>query len=73
MIPAAAIQQVNDKPVAFVRTNEREFQRRELTIGPRQGDWVEVLSGIRTGESVVTNGSFRLKSLLLREEIGGEE
>lgn len=73
MIPAAAIQQVNDKPIAFVRTSDREFQRRELTIGPRQGDWVEVLSGIRTGESVVTNGSFRLKSLLLREEIGGEE
>lgn len=73
MIPAAGIQQINDKPVAFVRKSEREFQRRDLDIGPRQGEWVEVLSGIRAGESVVTKGSFRLKSLLLREEIGGEE
>ena len=73
MLPATAVQQINDQPVAFVRMTDREFQRRDLKVGPRQDGWVEILSGVKAGESVVTQGAFRLKSLLLREEIGGEE
>lgn len=73
MIPAAAIQTVDDKPIAFVRTAADQFRARELTIGVKSGEWIEVKSGVEQGESVATAGSFTLKSLLLRERIGGEE
>ncbi|HJT70785.1 MAG TPA: efflux RND transporter periplasmic adaptor subunit [Terriglobales bacterium] len=73
MIPAAAVQQINDQPVLFVRANETDFQRRAVQLGAKDGDWVEAVSGVKTGERVVTTGSFQLKSLLLREQIGEKE
>ena len=73
MIPATAIQQINDQPVVFVRLNAKDFQRRLVQIGARDGDFVEVASGVKAGESVVTHGSFQLKSIALRDLIGEQE
>ena len=39
-------------------------------ITPNQ---VQILTGVRLGEKVVTAGSFYLKSALMREQIGGED
>lgn len=72
MIPSSAIQLIDNKPVAFVKTGEVQFQRRDLQLGTRAEDWVEVKEGIRAGEPVVSAGSFTLKSVLLREQIGDE-
>lgn len=73
MIPSAAVQQINDQPVVFVAVAPNEFERRDVKLGSREGDWVEVASGLKAGERVVTAGSFDLKSTLLRGQIGGEE
>lgn len=73
MIPSTAIQQINDQPVVFVRLNATDFQRRLVQTGARDGEWVEVVSGVKAGESVATHGSFQLKSIALRDLIGEEE
>lgn len=73
MIPSTAIQQIDDQPVVFVKTGEVRFERRNVRLGANSDGWVEVTSGLREGEPVVTEGSFHLKSALLRERIGGEE
>lgn len=73
MVPSAAIQQIDDQPVVFVKTGEAQFERRNVQLGASSDGWVEVTSGVRQGEPVVTEGSFHLKSALLRERIGGEE
>ncbi len=73
LIPAAAIQQVNDRPVVFVRMSEIEFEPRSVELGSQSDGWVEVTNGIKEGETVVAHGSFFLKSALLRSQIGGEE
>lgn len=73
LIPAAAVQQVNDRPVVFVRTAETEFEPRAVELGQQSDGWVEVKSGVKDSESVVANGSFFLKSTMLRAQIGGEE
>jgi cobalt-zinc-cadmium efflux system membrane fusion protein len=73
LIPSGAIQQVNDQPVVFVRTSEIEFEPRNVALGTQSDGWVEVRNGIKEGESVVTHGSFFLKSTMLRSQIGGEE
>ncbi len=73
MIPASAVQQINDQPVVFVRLSETEFQRRMVQLGAKDGDWIEAVTGIKPGEGVVTTGSFQLKSISLRELIGEKE
>ncbi len=42
-------------------------------IGEKNGSEIEVLSGINLGETVVTDGSFSLKSEFLKAEIGSDE
>ena len=73
MIPATAVQQIDNQPLVFVRSGGTEFLRRPLQLGAKNGDWVEAVSGVKPGENVVTDGSFQLKSLLLREQIGEKE
>lgn len=73
LVPVAAVQQVNDRPVMFVRTSEVEFEPRNVELGTSSNGWVEVKNGLKEGETVVAQGSFFLKSTLLRSQIGGEE
>ena len=73
MVPKTALQIVNDKPVVFVKAGETEFVRRDVETGAMDGGRVEIKSGVKAGDMVVTSGSFQLKSILLREQIGGEE
>ena len=73
MVLSAAVQQINDQPLVFVRVAPNEFERRQVKLGARVGDWVEVSAGVKAGEQVVTTGSFDLKSSLLREQIGEKE
>jgi len=71
-IPAAAVQTIGGKPVVFVQTGQRTFQRRSVTLGRSDGALTEVLSGVKPGEVVASAGSFYLKSEASRESIGGE-
>lgn len=72
-VPAAAIQRDGDGSIAFVPVGDTEFQLREVELGVRSGDWVEVTRGLTLGERVVTTGSFLLKSEARRESFGGHE
>lgn len=71
-VPVDAIQQVDGQPVVFVRQSVTRFERRDVRIGRRSGERVEIASGLRDGERVVGRGSFYLKTALLRERIGDE-
>ncbi|MEW5993100.1 MAG: efflux RND transporter periplasmic adaptor subunit [Candidatus Zixiibacteriota bacterium] len=73
MIPTTAVQQIDDKPVVFIKISDSEFQKRDAQLGFQSDGWVEIKSGLKAGEIVATQGSFYLKSSLLREQIGGEE
>ena len=72
-IPAAAVQQTDTGPIAFVRTAPDRFERRALTLGIQRTDWVEVRRGVAAGESVATAGSFGLKAILLRSLLGSTD
>lgn len=72
-VPATALQEINTQPVVFVQTEPTKFEKRLVQVGERNEQKAEILSGVRTGEKVVANGSFYLKSALMRELIGGEE
>jgi multidrug efflux pump subunit AcrA (membrane-fusion protein) len=60
-IPGAAIVEEDGRPIAFVQVGGETFQKRDLTVGIRDGNWVQVLSGITEGERVVTKGAYAVR------------
>jgi len=71
-VPPAALQDVDGQPVVFVRTGAERFERRNVGVGVEARGWVELTDGVAAGEPVVANGSFALKSILLRDRIAGD-
>ena len=63
VVPETAVVDANGAALAFVKTGPETFEARELDLGGRAGGTVEVLSGIRAGERVVTDGTHALRSL----------
>jgi membrane fusion protein, heavy metal efflux system len=72
-VPDSALQQIDGKPVVFVRTSGKEFQKCEVQTGISSGGYTEIRSGLRAGEPVVTQGSFVVKTAFLRNLIGENE
>ena len=60
-IPEESIVMDGGQPTAFVLVEGETFQKRTLQVGIRDGDFVEVLSGIEAGERVVTQGAYMVK------------
>jgi RND family efflux transporter MFP subunit len=60
-IPDSAIVEEGGQPVAFVQVSGETFQKRELTLGFRDGNWVQVLSGVTEGERVATRGAMAIR------------
>lgn len=61
-IPVSAVIDSGTRQVALVRVAEGRFQPRELKLGQRTADYVEVLEGVAEGEEVVTHANFLLDS-----------
>ncbi|HRU06548.1 MAG TPA: efflux RND transporter periplasmic adaptor subunit, partial [Candidatus Brocadiia bacterium] len=67
VIPASAPLVTGSRAVVYVQTSAAPspvFEGREVTLGPRAGDWQIVLSGLKEGDRVVTNGAFKIDSSL---------
>lgn len=67
VIPASAPLITGKRAVVYVRLADAEkptFEGREILLGPRAGDYYIVKSGLTEGETVVTNGSFKIDSAL---------
>jgi cobalt-zinc-cadmium efflux system membrane fusion protein len=68
-LPHAAVQQVGSRTVVFVVQGPRRFELREVKVGESSQHHIEVKSGVKEGDEVVTQGSYALKSEALREQI----
>lgn len=60
-IPDTALVEEGGLFVAFVQVAGETFEKRALQLGIRDGQWVEVLSGITEGERVVTRGAYAIR------------
>lgn len=72
-IPSTAVQTVEGKQVVFVQDAEGKFSVRPVETGQDVEGQTPVTSGISAGEKVAANGSFVLKSKLLKDQLGGED
>jgi membrane fusion protein, heavy metal efflux system len=70
LIPQIAVQELKGKRVVFVPRSDGVFDVREVTVGATIGDDIDILSGLKAGERIVTSGSFTLKSQAVRGEAG---
>jgi len=69
-VPLSAVYDDNLQKIIFVHTTGEAFEKRELKTGPIYNDYVAVLSGVKVGERVVTNGGYQVKLASTSEEIG---
>jgi cobalt-zinc-cadmium efflux system membrane fusion protein len=72
VIPDAALQTDEDRQVVFVAVGEHKFQKRIVKLGLEEEGKVQVLEGLKQGDKVVSEGSFILKSEMLKGELGEE-
>jgi len=72
VISPAAAQDMDGQTVVFVREGTDRFRARQVRLGRQTGSQVEVLEGIKTGETIVAKGSFLLKSELLKRRFSVE-
>ncbi len=68
-VPRTAVQQVGSRTVAFLVRGPRRFESREVTVAPASGNYLQVIAGLTAEDEVVTQGSYALKSELLREQM----
>jgi len=60
-IPASSVLDEGGMSVVFVMTGGESFERRQVRLGARDGDWVEVLDGLTPGSRVVSRGAYLVK------------
>ena len=64
-VPDGAVQEHEGRAFVFVHAGGDAFQRRDVKLGRRAENSVEIVAGLAAGEPVVTAGGFALKSRLL--------
>lgn len=69
LVSDTALQTNGEEVIAFVALDTGKFEKRALNTAMEQHGRVQVLDGIKEGEKVVTDGSFILKSEMLKGEM----
>lgn len=66
-IPLSAVLDDNGKSVVFV-ADGKEYQKKEVTLGFKSDDRVEIVDGLNEGDKVVVKGNY----LLMEQSKGGQ-
>ncbi len=68
-VPASAVVRENDRNYIFVQNNPNTFRLREIELGHKDGQLINVLSGVSQGETIVSDGAFHLNSERKKKEL----
>jgi multidrug efflux pump subunit AcrA (membrane-fusion protein) len=72
LIPDGALETDGENQIIFVALDSNKFEKRVVKLGLEQSGRVQILDGVKAGENVVTDGSFILKSEMLKGQLGEE-
>jgi RND family efflux transporter MFP subunit len=61
-VPADAVLNAGERQTVFVDRGNGFFEPRQVKIGEREGDRIQILSGLTGGERIVTSGNFLIDS-----------
>ncbi len=73
VIPESAVVRFDQYFAVFVKINPEDFEKRSVALGVKNKEEVEVKSGLKEREQIVTKGSFQLKSLSLKHLLESED
>lgn len=72
VVPRDAILESGERQLLFIHHGGGQLEWRNVALGARAGDWVEVKQGIKEGEHVVTGANFLIDSeSQLKAAVGG--
>ena len=69
-VPKVAVLADEGRPFVFVHREGSYWVRRPVTLGRRSGELVEIVAGLAPGQQIIADGSFLLKSDVLRSKMG---
>lgn len=69
LVPRSSVQILEGNPVVFVPEGHG-FHAHPVVLGERDGEHVEILSGIASGTPVVVRGAFELKAAAVTSSLG---
>jgi cobalt-zinc-cadmium efflux system membrane fusion protein len=72
-VPVASLQRVRNEWCVFLPKDANHFEIRRIGRGRDLGGEVEVLSGLRAGETIVVDGAFLLKAQAEKGEGGHDD
>ncbi len=72
VVPDKALETDGANRIIFVSLGENKFEKRVVEAGLEAEGRTQILSGIKAGEKIVTEGGFILKSEQLKGELGEE-
>jgi cobalt-zinc-cadmium efflux system membrane fusion protein len=61
VLPVGAVIQGDGRSIIFVEEGPGRFRQTEVAVGPRTGDVVPVVRGVKAGDRVVVDGAMLLK------------
>jgi RND family efflux transporter MFP subunit len=61
-VPADAVLNAGERKTVFIDRGNGFFEPRQVKTGEREGDRVQILSGLSAGERIVTSGNFLIDS-----------
>lgn len=60
-VPDAALVEEAGRFIVFVQLGGETFDKRDVTLGLRDGNFVQVLAGLKEGERIVTKGAMAIR------------
>lgn len=66
VIPSDCIHKIEGENFVFVRNGDGSFSAKKIGVGKSYDNWVEVTDGVESGQAIVEEGSFVLKSEYLK-------
>jgi RND family efflux transporter MFP subunit len=62
VVPQESVLDSGAEQIVFVALGDGYFEPRKVEVGPRLGDRIVILSGLKAGETVVASGNFLIDS-----------
>jgi cobalt-zinc-cadmium efflux system membrane fusion protein len=72
-VPRAAVQTIEGQPFVFVDHQGGKFELKPVETGVELEEGIEIKRGLAGDETLVTDGSFILKSEVLRSQMGAND
>jgi len=72
VVPSAAVLDEDGRSICYVQVSGERFEKRDLTVGGNDGTKAVVLTGLRSGERVVTGAAYQVRLASLSTSVPAE-